>query len=204
MANKILCVANILAFPLAKPACDHGPMSSYEPDPKDAALFAKHRAARKVIKDTRKPVMEAAERAVRGGATNQELAEWTGLTAENFRKLAESLGVNNRVKAPTVGREVEAKRAGVAQPAPEPNERPSPTEAGEQQSARPPVQLGLAEEIRALSLAQARRMVAQADTADFTWMRGVRKRQANIDPQYLPYVLAHAAWIADKAQLPDA
>lgn len=104
----ILWDANYVAFRLAKPACDHGPMSSYEPNAKDAALFAKHKQARKVIKDTRASVAEAAERAIRAGATNQQLAELTGMTDETFRKLAEKIGVDNRVKPPTVGKEVTA------------------------------------------------------------------------------------------------
>jgi hypothetical protein len=106
----ILPESNRLAFPLAKPTCDHGHMT-YEPDTDDAQLFARHKRARQTIKETRKPVMEAAERAIRTGATNQELSALTGLTAETFRTLAEKIGVDNRVKPPTVGREVEAAKA---------------------------------------------------------------------------------------------
>lgn len=86
-------------------------MSSYEPDPKDAQLFARSRSARKTIKDIRNPLREASIRALKSGATNQELAEMTGLTAESFRVLAAKIGVDNRQKAPTVGREAEARRA---------------------------------------------------------------------------------------------
>jgi hypothetical protein len=88
-------------------------MSSYEPDAQDAALFAKNKRAQEIIKKGRPDVLAAAERAIRQGATNQELATLTGMSDETFRKLAAKLGVDNRVKAPTVGREVEAKRAAV-------------------------------------------------------------------------------------------
>lgn len=87
------------------------PMSSYEPDPATAKLFAQHKTAAQTVKRTRKPVMAAAEEAIRAGATNQELAELTGMTDETFRKLAERIGVDNRQKAPTVGREAEQRRA---------------------------------------------------------------------------------------------
>lgn len=106
----ILLAPNSLAFRLAKSACDHGLMT-YEPDTDETQLFARHKRARQTIKETRKPVMEAAERAIRAGATNQRLAELTGLTAETFRTLAEKIGVDNRAKAPTVGREAQARRA---------------------------------------------------------------------------------------------
>jgi hypothetical protein len=81
---------------------------TYEPDTDDAQLFTRHKRARQTIKETRAPVMAAAERAIRAGASNQELAALTGLTPETFRTLAEKIGVDNRRRAPTVGREVEA------------------------------------------------------------------------------------------------
>lgn len=101
----ILCKPNNLAFPLATHPCDHAPMT-YEPNTEDAQLFAKHKRARETIKTTRKPVMDAAERAMRDGASNQQLAELTGMSAETFRSLADKLGIDNRQKAPTVGRKV--------------------------------------------------------------------------------------------------
>lgn len=99
-------------------------MATYEPDPETAALFARHKTARKAVADTRKPVMAAAEQAMRAGASNQQLAHLTGLTAETFRSLADKLGIDNRQKAPTVGREVEA--AKTSQHAPAAEEFPTP------------------------------------------------------------------------------
>ncbi|MFE2407033.1 hypothetical protein ACFXDE_01680 [Kitasatospora sp. NPDC059408] len=88
-------------------------MTAYEPDPQTAKLFAQHKTAAQIVKRTRKPVLAAAEAAVRAGATNQQLAELTGMSDETFRKLAERIGVDNRQKAPTVGREVEAKKRAI-------------------------------------------------------------------------------------------
>lgn len=86
-------------------------MSSYEPDPDTARLFTRHKQAAKTLKDTKKPVTEAVERAIRQGATSPELAEMTGLSGQTIRNIAEKIGVDIRLKPPTVGREVEAKRA---------------------------------------------------------------------------------------------
>lgn len=102
------------------------PMSSYEPDPKTAKLFARHKQATETIRDTKKDVTSALEDAIRQGATSPQLSALTGMSTQTIRNIAERIGVDIRVKAPTVGREVEAKRAAVAQPAPVPNERPSP------------------------------------------------------------------------------
>jgi nucleotide-binding universal stress UspA family protein len=82
---------------------------AYEPDPATAKLFARHKQAAQTIKETREPVLEAAEQAIRQGATNPELAKLTGMSGETFRKLAEKLGVDNRVKLPTVGPEAAAR-----------------------------------------------------------------------------------------------
>lgn len=100
-----------VAFRVATKSETIGAMTTYEPDPQTAKLFAQHKTAAQTVKRTRKPVLTAAEDAIRAGATNQQLAELTGMSDETFRKLAEKIGVDNRQKAPTVGREVEARRA---------------------------------------------------------------------------------------------
>lgn len=86
-------------------------MSTYEPDPASARLFGRYKQAYEAERDLRPQVRKAAETAIRNGATNPELARLTGLTTEFFRKIANEIGVDNRTKAPTVGREAEAKRA---------------------------------------------------------------------------------------------
>jgi hypothetical protein len=87
------------------------PMTSYEPDPKTAQLFSRYKRAVEAERELKPDVRTAAETAIRDGASNQELAALTGLTPEFFRKLAQSIGVDNRRKAPTVGREADARRA---------------------------------------------------------------------------------------------
>jgi hypothetical protein len=90
-------------------------MTSYEPDPKTAQLFTRYKRAVETERDLKPQVREASEEAIRAGASNQELAALTGLTAEYFRKIATAIGVDNRRRAPTVGREVEARRAAAEQ-----------------------------------------------------------------------------------------
>lgn len=86
-------------------------MTDYEPDPATAKVFARYKQAYETEREYRPQVREAARAAIRAGATNPELAKLTGLTTEFFRKIANEIGVDNRTKAPTVGREAEAKRA---------------------------------------------------------------------------------------------
>jgi plasmid stability protein len=175
------------------------PMSSYEPDPKTAKLFARHKQATETIRDTKKDVTSALEDAIRPGATSPQLSALTGMSTQTIRNIAERIGVDIRVKAPTVGREVEAKRAAVAQPAPEPNERPSPPL---QPRSWPPVELGFDPRIQALTPDQAKRIAAQVELDDFGWLRAVRKRLGNLSPDLLPYAVANAALLAGKVELP--
>lgn len=177
-------------------------MSDYEPDPETAKLFARYKQAAEIIKNDKPDVLKAAEAAIRDHrASSPELAKLTGMSGQTFRTMAERLGVDIRTKPPTTGPKAEAQRA-VPQPAPEPNERPSPAVSAEGQSWQPSADLGLELRIRELALTQARRMVAEAETKDFTWVRRFRNRQPDMDPRNLTYVIANAAWLAGKAQLP--
>lgn len=96
-------------------------MSDYEPDPQTAKLFARYKQAAKVIKEDKKPVLEAAEKAIRQGATSPELASLTGMSGQTFRTLAEKIGVDIRTKPPTVGPEAAARKSQAsARPEPRP------------------------------------------------------------------------------------
>jgi hypothetical protein len=175
-------------------------MSSYEPDAKDAQLFARHKAARKVIKDTRKPVAEAAERAIRAGATNQELASLTGLTPETFRVLAEKIGVDNRAKAPTVGAEAEARRA---QTAPELDRRPFPPAGPLLGMAPPPPELELSEMVIRQSTRAARVLVKQAEREHPDWAREALAEFAEVEPRWYSHALLQSAINAGYAEIPE-
>ncbi|MFF0409146.1 hypothetical protein ACFYUY_01755 [Kitasatospora sp. NPDC004745] len=107
---KIFLETNAVAFPVANKHETMTRMTSYEPDPSAAKTFASYKKAYEAERDLKPRMKEVAEGAIRTGASNQELAALTGLTPEYFRKLAAAIGVDNRRRAPTVGREVEAAR----------------------------------------------------------------------------------------------
>ncbi|MGW2371758.1 hypothetical protein [Kitasatospora sp. NPDC001683] len=110
LAFKIFRETNTVAFPMANPRETMTGMTSYEPDPATAKTFASYKRAYEAERDLKPKMRQQAEEAIRAGASNQELAALTGLTPEYFRKLATAIGVDNRRRAPTVGREVEAAR----------------------------------------------------------------------------------------------
>jgi hypothetical protein len=107
---KILYEPNAVAYPMANVRETMTPMTSYEPDTKASQLFASYKRAYETERKLKPQVREAAEEAIRAGASNQELAALTGLTAEYFRKIATEIGVDNRRKAPTVGAEAAARK----------------------------------------------------------------------------------------------
>ena len=108
---KILWKPNTVAYPMATTHETMTHMTTYEADPKTTQLFTSYKRAYETERKLKPQVREAAEVAIRAGASNQELAALTGLTPEYFRKIATEIGVDNRRKAPTVGREAEARRA---------------------------------------------------------------------------------------------
>lgn len=79
-------------------------------NPEAERLYAEHRWN---LEEARALLPELKERAARdllAGAKPVELAKLTGLSDEFFRRIARSVGAE-RKREPTVGREVEAKRA---------------------------------------------------------------------------------------------
>ncbi|MFF8589977.1 GIY-YIG nuclease family protein [Streptomyces sp. NPDC015220] len=80
-------------------------------DNERADLFARYKEAVRTERDLRPQVKEAAVQEMLAGASVTQLAKLTGMTPEVFRRIARAEGVE-RKREPTVGREVEAKRAG--------------------------------------------------------------------------------------------
>ncbi|MDH6141126.1 hypothetical protein P3T35_003139 [Kitasatospora sp. GP30] len=108
-------------------------MTSYDPDTKTAQLFTRYKRAVETERELKPQVRDAAEEAIRAGASNQELAALTGLTAEFFRKIATAIGADNRRRVPTVGAEAEARLAAKAEALPaEPVANPRRTKADPQ------------------------------------------------------------------------
>lgn len=75
----------------------------YKP-PRDAAeTFANYKAHYEGERALKPEMLEAADRELKAGATVGQLAAWTGLTPEVFRRRARALGVE-RKRPPTVGK----------------------------------------------------------------------------------------------------
>ncbi|MFJ4637547.1 hypothetical protein ACIP69_18225 [Streptomyces hygroscopicus] len=82
----------------------------YTPTPDEARVFGKYKRAYETERELRPDVKKLAAAALHRGATNKELMELTGLSDEFFRRIARAEGIE-RQREPTVGREVQAKRA---------------------------------------------------------------------------------------------
>ena len=80
-----------------------GMPKDYTP-PRDAAdVFARYKTAYEDERTLKPEMLEFADRALKDGATVGQLAAWTGLTPEVFRRRARALGVE-RKRPPTVGK----------------------------------------------------------------------------------------------------
>lgn len=82
--------------------------SDYTPDEREAQTFARFKRANDTAKELLPEVKELAAGALQRGASVGQLAKLTGLTDELFRRIARAEGVE-RLRPPTVGREVEAR-----------------------------------------------------------------------------------------------
>jgi hypothetical protein len=72
--------------------------------PRDAAeTFARYKAHYEGERELKPEMLEFADRELKAGATVGQLATWTGLTPEVFRRRARALGVE-RKRPPTVGK----------------------------------------------------------------------------------------------------
>jgi hypothetical protein len=72
--------------------------------PKDASdAFARYKKAYEDERALKPDMLEFADRELKAGATVGQLAAWTGLTPEVFRRRARALGVE-RKRPPTVGK----------------------------------------------------------------------------------------------------
>jgi hypothetical protein len=71
--------------------------------PEDADTFARYKAHYEGERTLKPAMLEAADRELLAGTTVGQLAAWTGLTPEVFRRRARKLGVE-RKRPPTVGK----------------------------------------------------------------------------------------------------
>lgn len=84
--------------------------TDYTPDDDNLRIYARHKRHHEAAKADLVEVRARAAEDLKAGATPAELAKLTGLSDEFFRRIARNVGAE-RKREPTVGREVEAKRA---------------------------------------------------------------------------------------------
>lgn len=82
--------------------------TDYKPDEDIAALLARYKRARQTEKQLLPLVKGIAPDLMRNGATVGQLAEWTGLTDEVFRRIGREHGIE-RLREPTVGKDAKPK-----------------------------------------------------------------------------------------------
>lgn len=75
----------------------------YTPPTDAANAFARYKTAYEDERTLKPGMLEFADRELKAGATVGQLAAWTGLTPEVFRRRARALGVE-RKRPPTVGK----------------------------------------------------------------------------------------------------
>lgn len=75
----------------------------HTPTPEAAETFACYKAHYEGERALKPEMLEFADRELQAGATVGQLAAWTGLTPEVFRRRARALGVE-RLRPPTVGK----------------------------------------------------------------------------------------------------
>jgi hypothetical protein len=75
----------------------------YTPPPEAADTYTRYKAHYEGERKLKPEMLEAADRDLKAGATVGQLAAWTGLTPEVFRRRARALGVE-RKRPPTVGK----------------------------------------------------------------------------------------------------
>jgi hypothetical protein len=81
--------------------------NDYTPADDEARAYARFKRHYEAQKELMPEVKALATDALKAGATVGQLAKWTGLTDEMFRRIARAEGVE-RLRPPTVGREVES------------------------------------------------------------------------------------------------
>ena len=82
--------------------------TDFEPDEATAALLARYKRARAIEKQLLPLVKGIAPDLMRDGATVGQLAEWTGLTDEVFRRIGRKHNID-RLREPTVGKDAKPK-----------------------------------------------------------------------------------------------
>lgn len=161
----------------------------YKP-PRDATeTFARYKAHYEGERALKPDMLEFADRELKAGATVGQLAAWTGLTPEVFRRRARALGVE-RKRPPTVGK---------LTPAPAQPQQPAPPEP---EPVGPPEHLGVSPEIAALTYDEARTLFVEAETKQMQWGITQRRHLARVPSEWRFHMGVQAGVAAGHIDLP--
>lgn len=95
---------------LANELCKTETMATdYTPDVLDAAALARFKRTHTAHEQQLREIKELAPKLMRQGATVGQLAKWTGLTDEVFRRIGRAHGIE-RLREPTVGKDAKPKQ----------------------------------------------------------------------------------------------
>lgn len=170
---------------------------NYKP-PKDTAdTYARYKAHYEGERALKPEMLEHADRDLKAGATVGQLAAWTGLTPEVFRRRARALGVK-RKRPPTVGKLKPDQTAPQAANQPHwqgpPAHRTTPPE--------PPAGLHLSPEAAALSYDRAKMLAKQAEAQRPDWGMEMRRELRHVDEQWRWHVMVEAGVQAGYIDVP--
>lgn len=155
----------------------------YTPPPEAADTYTRYKDHYEGERKLKPKMLEAADRDLKAGATVGQLAAWTGLTPEVFRRRARALGVE-RKRPPTVGKLTGAP----------PDTSPAaatPREQVTQSLPKPePIDLtGISPEVAGLSLERVRSLAASAEARQPQWVAEIREEYPDANELRLCYLI---------------
>ncbi|GAA3852336.1 hypothetical protein GCM10023084_03180 [Streptomyces lacrimifluminis] len=151
----------------------------YTPPREAADTYTRYKAHYEGERALKPEMLEAADRDLKAGATVGQLAAWTGLTPEVFRRRARALGVE-RKRPPTVG-----KLTGAQHDA-------SPAAAAPRRrvaQALPKAVPLISSKVRELASDRVAWLVDKAETATPEWVEGIRQEYPHLQGPDLDYLI---------------
>lgn len=159
----------------------------YKPPREAAETFARYKAHYEGERALKPEMLEFADRELKAGATVGQLAAWTGLTPEVFRRRARALGVE-RKRPPTVGKLSAAPAETAVAAPPEQSRPPEPTPAPRRRKKPEP------QEGRPLTDEEAKNLAATAiERASEMQKQKLRQLTANTAKGYEDFAVVSTA-----------
>lgn len=152
----------------------------YTPPPEAADTYASYKAHYEGERALKPEMLACADRDLKAGATVGQLAAWTGLTPEVFRRRARALGVE-RKRPPTVGKLASA----------EPQTDTSPAAAPRQQVTQvlPKPVPTVSAKVRELPADRVSWLASRAEELGLEWVAELKREYPHLQGPDLDYVI---------------